>query len=66
VLNGSGSVLARTDGEIVDLVRKGQGVLNIVPLGGMVDELDAAILELRPQPEADVAASPRSTATGGG
>ena len=51
VLNGTGSVLARTDGEIVDLVRKGQGVLNIVPLGGMVDELDAAILELRPQPE---------------
>jgi DNA-binding transcriptional MerR regulator len=66
VLNGTGSVLARTDGEIVDLVRKGQGVLNIVPLGGMVDELDAAILELRPKPEADAATSPRSTATGGG
>ena len=65
VLNGTGSVLARTDGEIVDLVRKGQGVLNIVPLGGMVDELDAAILELRPQPEAKPVASPRS-ATGGG
>ena len=64
VLNGTGSVLARTDGEIVDLVRKGQGVLNIVPLGGMVDELDAAILELRPQPEAGAATSPRS-ATGG-
>jgi DNA-binding transcriptional MerR regulator len=65
VLNGTGSVLARTDGEIVDLVRKGQGVLNIVPLGGMVDELDAAILELRPQPDAGAVASPRS-ATGGG
>jgi DNA-binding transcriptional MerR regulator len=65
VLNGSGSVLARTDGEIVDLVRKGQGVLNIVPLGGMVDELDAAILELRPKPAADAAAAPRSAATGG-
>ena len=65
VLNGTGSVLARTDGEIVDLVRKGQGVLNIVPLGGMVDELDAAILELRPQPEADAAAGPRSAIGGG-
>jgi DNA-binding transcriptional MerR regulator len=64
VLNGSGSVLARTDGEIVDLVRKGQGVLNIVPLGGVVGELDAAILELRPKREADL--SPRSTAAGGG
>jgi DNA-binding transcriptional MerR regulator len=66
VLNGSGSVLARTDGEIVDLVRKGQGVLNIVPLGGMVDELDAAILELRPKAEPTGSASPRATATGGG
>ena len=65
VLNGAGSVLARTDGEIVDLVRKGQGVLNIVPLGGMVDELDAAILELRPKPEPAGAASARATATGG-
>jgi DNA-binding transcriptional MerR regulator len=65
VLNGAGSVLARTDGEIVDLVRKGQGVLNIVPLGGVVGELDAAILELRPTP--DVAAPrSRSAATGGG
>jgi len=61
VLNGTGSVLARTDGEIVDLVRKGQGVLNIVPLGG----IDAAILELRPQPEADAAAGPRSAIGGG-
>ena len=66
VLNGTGSVLARTDGEIVDLVRKGQGVLNIVPLGGMVDELDAAILELRPKAEPVGSASPRATATGGG
>jgi DNA-binding transcriptional MerR regulator len=66
VLNGAGSVLARTDGEIVDLVRKGQGVLNIVPLGGMVDELDAAILELRPKAEPTGSASPRATATGGG
>ena len=66
VLNGTGSVLARTDGEIVDLVRKGQGVLNIVPLGGMVDELDAAILELRPKAEPTGSASPRATATGGG
>jgi len=66
VLNGTGSVLARTDGEIVDLVRKGQGVLNIVPLGGMVDELDAAILELRPKADPTGSAKPRATATGGG
>ena len=47
VLAESHSVLARTDGEIVDLLKGGQGVLNmILPLGGVKDELDAAILEL--------------------
>jgi DNA-binding transcriptional MerR regulator len=46
VLNGSGSVLARTGEEIVDLLRSGQGVLNIVPLAGCRDQVDAAILEL--------------------
>ena len=48
VLNGSHSVLARTGEEIVDLLRKGQGVLNIVPLAGVKGEVDAAITELRP------------------
>ncbi|HZN16535.1 MAG TPA: MerR family transcriptional regulator [Acidimicrobiales bacterium] len=46
VLNGDGSVLARNDEDLVDLLRGGQGVLNIVlPLGGVVDELDGAIGE---------------------
>jgi DNA-binding transcriptional MerR regulator len=48
VINGTGSVLARTGEEIFDIVRQGQGVLNIVPLGGVKDEVDAAIHELRP------------------
>jgi DNA-binding transcriptional MerR regulator len=51
VLNGAGSILAHSDGELIDIVRQGQGVLNIVPLGGVVDEIDAAITELRPVPE---------------
>lgn len=46
VLNGSSSVLATTGEEIVDLLRGGQGVLNIVPLAGVVEELDAAIHSL--------------------
>ena len=46
VLNGSRSVLARTGEEIVDLLKGGQGVLSIVPLGGCKDEVDAAILDL--------------------
>lgn len=44
VLVGSDSVLARSDGEVVDLLKGGQGVLNIVPLSGVVEELDAAIV----------------------
>ncbi|CAN5631329.1 hypothetical protein BH20ACT1_BH20ACT1_01170 [soil metagenome] len=48
VLDGATSVLVRTGEEIVDLLRQGQGVLNIVPLAGVKGEVDAGILELRP------------------
>jgi len=50
VLIGSDSVLARSDGEVVDLLKGGQGVLNIVPLSGVVQELDAAILQIERRP----------------
>lgn len=46
VLVGTDSVLARGDGEVVDLLKGGQGVLNIVPLSGVVEELDAAIVQM--------------------
>ncbi len=46
VLSEGRSVLAKTNGEVVDLLAGGQGVFNIVPLSGVVDELDAAIVEL--------------------
>ena len=49
VLNGSDSVLVvRDTGELVDLLREGQGVFSIMALGGVKAELDAAITELRP------------------
>jgi hypothetical protein len=48
VLDGTNSVLARDGDALVDLVRHGQGVLNIVPLGSVVGEIDAAIVELAP------------------
>jgi DNA-binding transcriptional MerR regulator len=48
VIEGQRSVLARTGEEIVDLVRQGQGVLNIVPLANVKQELDAKILEFVP------------------
>ncbi len=65
VINGAGSVLVRTDGELVDLVRRGQGVLSIVALGGVKDELDAAITDL-PQARKPVGATHPSRAAAGG
>jgi DNA-binding transcriptional MerR regulator len=46
VLVGTDSVLAHGDGEVVDLLKGGQGVLNIVPLSGVLEELDAAIVQM--------------------
>ncbi|HTX63180.1 MAG TPA: MerR family transcriptional regulator [Acidimicrobiales bacterium] len=46
VLSEGRSVLAQTNGEVVDLLAGGQGVFNIVPLSGVVDEVTAAIVEL--------------------
>ena len=45
VLGAGGSVL-RSGEEIVDLLKGGQGVFNIVPLAPVVGELDAAILDI--------------------
>jgi DNA-binding transcriptional MerR regulator len=64
VLNGEGSVLARSGDEIIDLLKGGQGVLNIVPLAGVVEELDAAILELRPAKKAAARTVVPQAATG--
>ena len=64
VLDGTNSVLARDGEALVDLVRHGQGVLNIVPLGSMVNELDAAIVELAPAASSESAAGNRRVAEG--
>ena len=53
VIQGTKSVLIQTDGELIDLVKQGQGVLNILPLGGVKQEIDARIHELRPSVVAD-------------
>lgn len=52
VLCDPGSVLVRSGEEIVDLLRGGQGVFNILPLSGVVDEIDTAILDLERPPAA--------------
>jgi DNA-binding transcriptional MerR regulator len=46
VIDDGRSVLAHSGEEIIDLLRGGQTVLNIVPLGGVVSELAAAITDL--------------------
>lgn len=62
VLNGTDSVLARDGDHLVDLVRSGQGVLNVVPLAHMVEELEAAILEIAPRDSEVAAARPTADA----
>ncbi len=65
VLNGSSSVLARTNGEVVDLLGGGQGVFNIVPLAGVLDELEADIIRLdqAAAEKAERTAAPKSRPT---
>jgi DNA-binding transcriptional MerR regulator len=46
VIDEGQTVLAFSGEEIIDLLKGGQGVLNIVPMAGVVSELQAAILKL--------------------
>jgi DNA-binding transcriptional MerR regulator len=62
VIQGSTTVLIQTDGELIDLVKQGQGVLNILALGNVKKDLDAAIVELHPAGERSGGRSPRSGA----
>jgi hypothetical protein len=54
VLGGSDSLLAHSGEEVVDLLKGGQGVLNIVPMAGVKEAIDAAIHRLAPERETDV------------
>jgi DNA-binding transcriptional MerR regulator len=47
VMSDAGSVLAHDDGDLVDLLRGGQGVFNIVPLASVVAELTTTIRQSR-------------------
>ena len=48
VIQGTSVMVRRGEDEIVDLLRNGQGVLNILPLAGVKEGLDAKIVELHP------------------
>ena len=63
VLSDTTTVLAHNDGELVDLLAGGQGVFNVVPLSGVVNELEADIVRLeRPSTGAAEAAYPARAA----
>ena len=57
VISGNRSVLVHTGEELIDLLKRGQGVLNILPLGAVKDEVDAKIIELYPAPSGEPAAA---------
>ncbi len=55
VIQGSKSLLVRSGEEIIDLIQAGQGVLNVLPLAGVKEDLDASIVELFPSFDAAAA-----------
>ncbi|MGE0880532.1 MAG: MerR family transcriptional regulator [Acidimicrobiia bacterium] len=57
VIDGGSVLICDGEGSLVDAVRRGQGVLNILPLGIMKDQLDAAIVELPSATERTVRSS---------
>jgi DNA-binding transcriptional MerR regulator len=61
VIDGSTSVLVHTGEELIDLLQNGQGVLNVLPLAGVKEEVDAAIVDLFP----DVTPAELQKAVGG-
>ncbi len=60
VIDGSNSVLVNTGEELIDLLQNGQGVLNVLPLAGVKDEVDARIVSLYPEMADVVIAVPRA------
>ncbi len=47
VISGQ-TVMLKSGEELIDVLAKGQGVFNILPLAGVRDEIDARVAELRP------------------
>jgi DNA-binding transcriptional MerR regulator len=54
VINGSSVVLCQGD-ELIDVLAKGQGVLNVLSLAGVKHEVDTQLLPLTGDPAAELA-----------
>ena len=65
VISGTSALLVR-EGELVDVVNRyqGQGVLNLLPMDGVVRELDDAVAEISPAPGQGSAAQAQLLADG--
>lgn len=48
VIHGRNSVVVASGDELVDVLQSGQGVFNVLALGGVKSQVDAAIVQLRP------------------
>lgn len=57
VIDGSTVLLCDGD-ELIDVLRHGQGVLNVLPMSGVRDEVDRRIISLAPDADVDPAAGP--------
>jgi DNA-binding transcriptional MerR regulator len=62
VISGKKSVLVNTGEDLIDVLKQGQGVLNVLPLAGVKDEIDARIVELFPTVEVDRSTHPTAGA----
>ena len=62
VLDGANTVLVQTGDQIVDLLRSGQGVLNIVPLGPVVTDLEHELDNVEPEERVAVGDEPPARA----
>ena len=66
VISGNRALLVRSGEEMIDIVQKGQGVLNILPMAGVTQDVDAAIIALpreeQAAPAAEAPASPAASA----
>ncbi|HEY2997326.1 MAG TPA: MerR family transcriptional regulator [Acidimicrobiales bacterium] len=66
VIAGTSAVLVRENDELIDVVNRyqGQGVLNLLALDGVKEQVDAAIVELFPSEQAPSAGGGGEGATG--
>ncbi|MGH9122672.1 MAG: MerR family transcriptional regulator [Acidimicrobiales bacterium] len=70
VIAEGGTLLVTSGEQIIDLLKGGQGVLNVLPLGNLVAELQAAVSEIKPWTEDEgeakgaTSSAPRSAPTG--